>query len=109
MIDVAAAFAAWKPNPDLRGSVRLSVTDEYADWNQGIWHIEYENGQTDIRKTDREPQVTLSIQALSQAYYGTPTLDEIREAGQVQVHEETGYDALRDLLSGPPMWTCDSF
>lgn len=109
VVDVAAAFAAWKPNADSRGSVRLAVTDEHADWNQGVWHIEYENGQTDIRKTEREPQVTLSIQSLSQAYYGTPTLDEVREAGQLQVHEETGFDTLRDLLSGPPMWTCDSF
>lgn len=110
VIDVAAAFAAWKPDADVRGSVRISVTDEHAPWNQGIWHIEFENGQTDIRKTDREAQVTLSIQALSQAYYGTPTLDEIREqAHQIEVHDESGYEALRDLLTGPPMWTYDSF
>ena len=110
IVDVAAAFAAWKPNADIRGSVRLAVTDEHANWNQATWHIEYENGQTDIRKTDREPQVRLSIQALSQLYYGSATVDELREEGQnLVVDDEMGGYALRDLLFGPPMWTYDSF
>jgi len=109
VVDVASALAAWRPRPDARGGVNIAVSDECAPWNTGIWRIEFEAGRVFVRKTDAEPHASLDIQALSQAYYGTPTVDEIRAADRMKVHDESGYAAMRALFDGPPMWTYDGF
>ena len=109
IVDVAGAFAAWKPHSEARGSVNFAVKDERAPWNTGVWQAEFADGATQIQKTTQEPQVSLDIQALSQAFYGTPTLDELRAAHRLTVHDEIGYQALRSLLTGPTMWTVDGF
>jgi predicted acetyltransferase len=109
VVDVAAALEAW-PSPDYaRGRVAVAVQDEAAPWNEGVWRIEYEHGRVAVKRTDAEPQVSLDIQALTQGYFGTPTLDEVRRTERLTVHDETGYQALRDLLAGPPMAIYDGF
>ena len=47
-------------------------------------------------------QVELDIQAISQAFFGTPNLEQVRAADRIRVHDESGYQALRSLLAGPP-------
>ena len=109
IVDVQKALSAWKPNPEARGAVTIRVADEHADWNAGVWRVELEAGSVSVQRTDAIPQAALSIQALSQAYYGTPTVPEIRDAGHIEVHDESGYATLRALFDGPPMWTYDYF
>jgi len=109
IVDVARALTAWHPAPEARGAFDLSVQDEHASWNQGTWHVEFEAGNVSVRRSDAEAQIALTIQSLSQAYYGTPTLDEIRAAEKLTVHDETAYASLRTLLAGPPMWTVTHF
>jgi predicted acetyltransferase len=109
VVDVAGALAAWRPQQQARGRVDLAVADECAPWNTGTWRIEYEGGRVDVGRTDAEPQISMDIQALSQCYYGTPTVDEVRAADRMSVHDEGGYAALRALFDGPPMWTYDGF
>lgn len=109
IVDLPAALCAWRPDRAVRGSVTLAVTDEAAPWNQGVWRIEYEDGHVSAARTDDSAQLTLDIRAISQAYFGTPTCTEIRASDRITVHDEKGYDALVNLLAGPPMWMNDSF
>ena len=109
VVDVAGALQAWKPSTSAHGHFTLGMQDENAPWNTGTWQVEFEGGQVSVEPTQQEPQVSLDIQALSQAYFGTPTVDELRRNDRLQVHKEAGYTALRDLLAGPPMWMNDSF
>lgn len=109
IVDVAGALSAWRPRAEARGGVTIGVVDEHAPWNAGNWRVEFETGRVTIKKTDAEPQMELTIQALSQAYYGTPTVAEIREASSLTAHDERGYDTFCQLFEGPPMWTCDGF
>ncbi len=109
IVDVQGALFAWKPTATARGAVNIAVQDEFADWNVGVWRVEFESGQVAARRTDAAAQISLSIQALAQAYYGTPSVDEIRENDHLHVHDEAGFDTMRTLFSGPPMWTYDSF
>ena len=62
-----------------------------------------------LNSTAVAPQVSLDIQALSQAYFGTPDLDMVRRAGRLTVHDEKGYAVLRAALDGPPTWMNDEF
>lgn len=109
IVDVAFALSAWSPARDATGSFTLAVQDEHAPWNEGTWRVEFEQGNVDIERTDDAPQLSMPIQSLSQAYYGTPTLDEIRDAAKLTVHDEPAYEAINTLLAGPPMWTLDYF
>ena len=109
VVDVARALSAWQPSSEVCGEVVMEIQDEHASWNQGRWHLDFEAGNVTIKRTDAEPQVAMSIQSLSQAYYGTPKLDEIRVAEKLTVYDEAGYVALRALLAGPPMWTATHF
>lgn len=109
VVDVPAALRAWKPAPEARGSLVLVLEDEAAPWNAGTWSVAFEGGAVEARPGRGEPDVSLDIQALSQAYFGTPGVPDLRAAERIVVHREAGYTALRDLLAGPPMWMNDSF
>ncbi|HSV75371.1 MAG TPA: GNAT family N-acetyltransferase [Chthonomonadales bacterium] len=109
VVDVEAAIRAWKPLPDREGRVTMAVTDDSAPWNEGAWSVEYGGGEASIARCEGEPQVSLGIGPLSQAYWGGAELDDLRRAGAVDVRDEAGFAALRDLLAGPTMWMNDSF
>jgi predicted acetyltransferase len=109
VVDVPGALAAWRPQTSARGAVTVAIQDECAPWNAGTWRIEAEDGQISCRRTDAEAQVSLDIQAFSQAFFGTPTVDTIRAANRLTVHDEAGFTALRALFDGPPMWMNDHF
>jgi predicted acetyltransferase len=109
LVDVPGALQAWRPDRERRGAVTFAVRDACAPWNAGTWRAEFEGGRVCILPSKETPQVSLSIQALSQAYFGTPTVDEIREADHLRADDEAGYRAFRALLDGPPMWMNDGF
>ncbi|HLV81992.1 MAG TPA: GNAT family N-acetyltransferase, partial [Chthonomonadaceae bacterium] len=109
VVDVPAALQAWKPSASVQGRLTLGVQDECAPWNTGTWQVAFSGGQVEVRPASSEPQVSLDIQALSQAYFGTPSVSDLRAWERLQVHEEAGYQALVDLLAGPPMWMNDHF
>ncbi|MCW3055235.1 MAG: GCN5-related N-acetyltransferase, partial [Chthonomonadales bacterium] len=109
VVDVAAALAAWKPNASASGKVTVRVKDDVAAWNTGIWQTDFSEGNSVVTAVTSDPDVSLDIQAFTQAYHGTPGLAGLRKAGRLDVHSEVGYEALCRLLDGPPMWMNDSF
>jgi predicted acetyltransferase len=109
VVDVPAALCAWKPAPSAQGRLTLGVQDDCAPWNTATWQIDFADGQVEVRPNSAAPQVSLDIQALSQAYFGTPTVAELRAWERLQVHDEAGYQAFTDLLAGTPMWINDGF
>jgi len=109
VVDVPAALQAWKPSSSTQGKLILGVQDECAPWNTGPWQIDFSDGHVEVHPTHAQPQISLDIQAFSQAYFGTPTVAELRAWERLHVHDEAGYQALTGLLDGPPMWMNDSF
>jgi predicted acetyltransferase len=108
IVDVAGAFECITCCPDLRCALTLRVADEIAPWNEAPWRIEAEGGRVTARRGG-EPQISVGVQALAQAYLGSPTVAELRAAGLIAVHDEAGYRALEALLAGPPAWCNDGF
>ncbi len=109
VVDFSPALEAWKPDADQSGSVVIALHDANADWNTGTWHVEFEAGNVTVKRTTATPQLSLDIQAMSQAYFGSPTLDAIRQADRLQVHDEQGYQAFQNLMRGATMWMNDEF
>ncbi len=100
VIDVSAALTALRPDADLSGKSTLQVADPHCDWNHGTFAVTLEAGQVHVAPSNEPPGITLDIQALSQAYWGQPSLDFLRAAGRVTVTDEAQYTLLSRLL--PP-------
>jgi len=109
IVAVAAAFNDWRPVTQQSGSATFLLQDANCAWNTGTWRVNYEGGRTAIQRTNNAPQVSLDIQALSQAFYGYPTLPILRDAGRITVHDEKGMNALHTLLDGLLPYTNDGF
>jgi predicted acetyltransferase len=113
VVDVSAALAALKPAPDItNGSLLLAVQDPHAPWNDGQFRVTVEDGQVQCAAQlggTSIPDVTLSIGAFSQAYWGRPSLYSLRQAGQVTVTSEAGYQLLHALLPAATVYCRDDF
>lgn len=109
IVDVAGALRALKPDPGLQGAVTIALQDQVAPWNTGTWKLSCEGGHVEVASSQDDPDVELDIQALTQAYYGSPDVPMLRLGGRLVVHAERGYSLLNQLLSGPPMWQNDHF
>ena len=109
IVDAAAALGALRPDPGIRGSAVVSVRDEAAPWNSGSWRISVDSGAVEVRAESREPGVELDIQALSQAYWGSPSLDWLRNAGRIQVRDDSQLELLRRLLPPRTVLLLDDF
>lgn len=109
IVDLQGAITDLKPVPSIRGSAVFSLKDEHAPWNAGNWLLTVEDGHAAITRTDREPGVSLDIQALTQAYWGMPSLLEIRRAERLTVHNEADFTFLSEVFPAKTVWTIDDF
>jgi predicted acetyltransferase len=109
IVDLQSAITALKPDPAIRGSGVFLLKDEHAPWNAGNWQLTVEEGHAEVTRTDREPGVSLDIQALTQAYWGMPSLLELRRAERLTVHNEADFTFLSDVFPAKTVWTIDDF
>ena len=90
----------------------LAIRDEQAPWNNGIWRVIHEAGHVQANLFvggSNDANVSLTIQAFSQAYWGQPSLEQVRRAGLVTVTNENGFRLLAHLLPSVPGFTLDFF
>ena len=109
IVDVAPAFAALTPEPDVTGRVLLQVSDGSCDWNHQTFALTAEAGRVTAEPAQAPPGVSLDIQALSQAYWGQPSLDLLRAAGRLDVRDEAQYQTLSRLLPPSICYLQDGF
>jgi len=109
VVDVQSAISSWRPERHVRGAFVLGIADASADWNTGNWRVEFADGRISAARTDCDPQIAMDIRAFSQAFFGTLDVATIRRAERMTVSDESGYEAFRACLAGPPMWINDSF
>ena len=109
IVDLHAALGALNPHPETSGELTLEVADEHAPWNSGRWRVLAESGHITVESADSEPGVSLDIQALTQAYWGTPSLDWLRQADRLRVNQERDYALLSALLPPKTVVLLDEF
>ncbi len=109
VVDAAAALAELRPAGIANGAFTFALTDEHADWNAGTWRVEVEAGSVIVQRTTDAPQISLDIQAFSQAFFGVPNAQALRESDRLQVHDEAAFARFAALLSGPPVFLNDDF
>lgn len=109
VVDIQAALHALTPDPASGGTVSVQILDSHAPWNDGTWSVESEGGRVSAQRTDRVPDIRMDIQAFSQAYWGTPSLSDLRRAGRLDVEDERALVFLMSILPSTPVWLADDF
>ncbi len=112
VVDVPAALAALTPPTSLpNGAATIAVRDEHAPWNGKKWLVVCEGGVVTCApaSTASGPDLSLDIQAFSQAFWGMPSLATLIRAGRVAAANPSAAAWLGRLLSGPPVFTRDDF
>lgn len=109
IVDIIPAFTALTPPQEVRGTLTLQVSDSSCIWNNQAFELTVESGQVSARATSETPGVTLDIQALSQAYWGQPSLDLLRAAGRLTATDEAQCQLLSRLLPPSICYLGDGF
>jgi predicted acetyltransferase len=109
VVDARAALQAVRPEAGVRGEAVVLLADERAPWNAGTWLVAVEDGRVEVTRTDKEAGVALDIQALTQAYWGSPSLLELWMWDRVDVRNEAQFALLSSVLTPWPVWLHDDF
>ncbi|AIE84619.1 GCN5-related N-acetyltransferase [Fimbriimonas ginsengisoli Gsoil 348] len=109
VVDIASALTALKPAPGRKGEFVLGVRDPFASWNDRRWQVSIADGAVNVEPTTAEAQVSMDIQAFSQAFFGALPVSKLRDRQRMEVESEDAFNVLRSLLDGPPMWSNGPF
>lgn len=90
VVDVAHAVEALSYPEDATVTLRLSVTDRHAPWNDGRFELEVAAGAGECRRLSGEDdtEASLDIGALSQLYVGFRSATELRRVGALDASDE---------------------
>jgi predicted acetyltransferase len=111
VVDVEAALRLLGPTYIPNGEFALLIRDETAPWNNAQFRLTIEDKRlyVAVDTTGAPPQVSMDIQAFSQAFWGHPSLLTLRQAGRVSVKGEAAFAVLSTLLPAHPVYTLDDF
>lgn len=119
LVDVPAVLSVLRyPAVDAGGgaSLRLSVEDPLAGWNDGTFRLEVENGTATCEPVDREttcdsvddPTVRLDVGHLTQLVVGHRSARDLARLGRLDVPAET-LDTLEALFPREPTYLGTGF
>lgn len=109
VVDFKVAMEALTLAAELSGEAIARIDDPNCDWNNGVWAVTVEEGRISVSKTDREPGVAADIQAISQAYWGQPSLALLRSSGRITVRDEGQYAYFSAMLPSTICYLQDDF
>ena len=82
LVDVGPALSARRyPSPI---DLVLEVRDDFCEWNSGRWHVWGHPAGAFCDRTDRDPDLALGIEELSEVYLGGVSLASLHAAGRVR-------------------------
>jgi predicted acetyltransferase len=103
--DVEQALRLRPPaSPDIETSLTLAISDRSAPWNEGTWHVEVANGETQVEKVSGEADLTLSATTLAPVFNGYLSPSAAALAGLAQARDEDALaraDAMFAVLHPP--------
>ena len=93
VVDVENALTARKYQEDLNTAFDIEISDQFAPWNQGPWHIEISGGHAKVQKADKS-SVECDIQTFSQIFLGYITPKDAVKLGKLK-----GKESQTDLMN----------
>ncbi|MFJ6197953.1 enhanced intracellular survival protein Eis [Micromonospora sp. NPDC092111] len=108
-VDVTRAVTDRGWPAHIRGTATFTLDDPLADWNTGTWQLEITDGTAELRRTDTDADLHLTVRGFALLYTGTATARTVAQTGLL--HHSPGTDpATLDLLAaGGPAQLGDYF
>ena len=71
-----------------RGSLAFEIEDELCEWNVGRFQLETDGDSTEIKRTEREPGLTMPVRTLASLISGHAPASQLMRAGLLTAHDE---------------------
>jgi len=85
IVDVDRALPL-RPYSD-EGRLTFEVIDDFCPWNQGKWEANITTDGTEIRRTDKTPQLIMPVSTLAMIFFGQLTASEAARMGRLDVSD----------------------
>ncbi|MBN2852415.1 MAG: GNAT family N-acetyltransferase [Clostridia bacterium] len=76
----------------------MKINDREAPWNEGVYEIKAENGNITAVLSNREPDIEIGIEQLTQLMMGYLSIDELVDLGKVTVFNDKAIRTLDYLF-----------
>ena len=106
IINAAKALEIIK-KPEMDGRIIIGLDDEYCPWNTGNWLVEWANGETQVSKSLKKPEILCKAPEFSQLITGRYELAELKNFGKVEITDNDS--ELSRLFVKKPCFIQDRF
>ncbi|HVE98169.1 MAG TPA: sterol carrier protein domain-containing protein, partial [Mycobacteriales bacterium] len=104
LVDVPVALAQRRYAAP--GAVVLEVTDAVCDWNTGRYLLDATGAVAGCERTDRAPELELSVTELGAAFLGGTRLGSLAAAGRVVEHVPGALARADAMFAWSPLPAC---
>jgi predicted acetyltransferase len=89
------------------GKAVIGMNDDFAPWNSGNWLVEWEDGQSRVSKTEKDPDIICRAPEFSQLVTGYFPLETMKITDGIEIlyNEST----LKELFTEKPCFIWDRF
>lgn len=110
IIDVKKALSFIKYDENIKEKIVIYLKDDYADWNNGIWEIEIENGEGNIKKINsQDHDISLNINTFTQIVAGTLSPEKAYTLGLIEAKDYKYIEKLEKIFPSYPTFCWDYF
>jgi predicted acetyltransferase len=103
VVDFEKAVKSRGYTPDTKGKITIQIADKYAQWNEGTWTIEVNDGKAiSVAKGNKKPDVVCDIQTFSQLFCGYTKAEQLAWQGRLKVKSEKTFRMLNRLFHDKP-------
>jgi predicted acetyltransferase len=82
-VDIAGAVTGRGWPTGVRGRAVFTIEDRLAPWNTGTWELDIADGAGELRRTEADTAVHLTVNGFAALYCGVSNVGVLREAGHV--------------------------
>lgn len=84
VVDVEKVLA-YTRHREANACVNIGVTDDFLDFNNGVYRLSFEGGQTSVKRTDAEPDLVCTARSLAAFATGFVSLEQACRYGMASV------------------------
>jgi predicted acetyltransferase len=85
IVDVERALPL-RPYSD-EGRLTFEVSDDFCPWNQGKWEANITAGGTEVRRTNKTPQLVMPVSTLAMLFFGQISSSEAARMGRLDASD----------------------
>ncbi|MCL5040629.1 MAG: GNAT family N-acetyltransferase [Firmicutes bacterium] len=100
IVDVQGALAVLSYPVNVRATLSLKIADPTAPWNDGIFQVEFNQGQARVKRAAGEPDLSLDIQAFSQIFDGFLSARQLATLGRLTARDRRVLPLVDSLFGG---------